>query len=134
LTNPSVQEVAVDYTKSKEQVTAEVAALLIQEDFIGYMSTRLWEHRRYTAINTGYRIPDRTSTTIDVPSFSPELEVLGRRTLSASFMPPITSIRQIVGDSRGIIPIAEFTNDCREMMTLGYFMGTVISIDAYEEK
>jgi hypothetical protein len=133
LTSPSNSGIAVDYTKPKEQIAAEVAALLIREDFAGYMTTRLWEHTRYTTgLTPGNHTPGGTSPTSDVPSFSPELDALGRRTLSARFAPPVAAIRQIMKESSGVVPIAEFTNDCREMMTLGFFMGTVTSMDAWD--
>jgi len=41
------QAIVADYTKDKERVAAEITALLIQDDLVGYMKTRLWEYKRY---------------------------------------------------------------------------------------
>lgn len=130
LTKSSSQKVMADYTKPTEQVAVEVAALLIRHDFVGYMTTRLWEHTRYPTGHTpGYSMPLIFPSTSVVPSFCPELEVLGRRSLNSRFAPPATAIRQIMARRTGMLPIADFTKDCRELMTLGYDMGRVTTID-----
>jgi hypothetical protein len=135
LTSSLTHQVVADYTKSKEQVAAEVAALLIQEDFVGYMWTRLWEHKHYnTGMTPEYLETTGSWTSYEPPSFSADLEALGRKALRDVCKPPLTDLRLALNVSRGVLPIADFTSDCREMMTLGYDMGHVTFLNARNGK
>jgi len=65
-----------------------------------------------------------------VPSWAPDLEIIGQRSLNQLYMPPTEAIRRALEASRGIAPIVKFRSDHHVLFTLGYNMGKAVEKQA----
>lgn len=118
LSNYTSHILTADYTQATSHIAAQLARHLIQEDLSGYLRCRLWEYRRYHTSQADF-VPQ-------TPSWAPELDVLGQRSLKESDAPILEKIDHALSHIDQPTVHSTFSNDLRIMYAMGYNMGEAI--------
>ena len=104
-----------DYTKTKAQVSAEVAAWLIQESLETYMKMTLWAYKSQSTVSA-------VTDCDQEPSWAPNLDI---RSVAYNAW-SMYHIDYVLDHYR---PTIEFSDNLRTMHTIGHFMEAVSSIE-----